>query len=110
MGVKFDRVLDGFDGPFERVTTVSHPAGRVAGVEQPAGYLVSHHQNDAFVAVNRLLKAGEPVYWPADRRIGGAADGLGAMYIPRRAGTPALLQKAAGDPVSYTHLRAHETP
>jgi len=97
MGVKFDRVLDGFDGPFERVTAVSHPVGRVAGVEQPAGYLVSHHQNDAFVAVNRLMKAGEIVYWPADRRIGGAADGLGAMYIPRRAGTPALLQKAAGD-------------
>ena len=25
MGVKFDRVLDAFDGPFERVSTVSHP-------------------------------------------------------------------------------------
>ena len=81
MGVKFDRVLDGFDGPFERVSAVSHPPGRVAGVEQPAGYLVSHHQNDAFIAVNRLLKAGEDVYWPGDRRIGGARRGTGAMYI-----------------------------
>jgi hypothetical protein len=97
MGVKFERVLDGFDGPFERVTAVSHPTGRIAGVEQPAGYLVSHHQNDAFVAVNRLLKAGESVYWPADRRVGGAAGAVGAMYIPRRAGTPALIQRAVTD-------------
>ncbi len=78
-------------------TPCSHPPGRVTGVEQPAGYLVSHHQNDAFIAVNRLLKAGEAVYWPGDRRIGGAADGAGAMYIPRRAGTPTLIQQAAMD-------------
>src|SRR6185369_9191529 len=97
MGVRFERVLDGFDGPFDRVTAVSHPTGRVAGVDQPAGYLVSHYQNDAFVAVNRLLKSGESVYWPADRRVGGAADGVGAMYIPRRATTPALIQKTADD-------------
>ena len=97
MGVKFDRILDGFEGPFERLSVVPHPPGRVAGVEQPAGYLVSHHQNDAFTAVNRMLKAGESVYWPGDRRLGGAADGPGAMYIPRRAGTPALIQKAAAD-------------
>jgi hypothetical protein len=97
MGVKFDRVLDGFDGPFERVTAVSHPPGGVVGVERPAGYLVSHHQNDAFIAVNRLMKAGEAVYWPADRRIGGSREGIGAMYVPRRAATPAVLHKAAAD-------------
>ena len=50
MGVKFDRVLDAFDGPFERVSEVSHPAGAVTGASRPAGYLVSHHQNDAFIA------------------------------------------------------------
>ena len=97
MGVKFDRVLDGFDGPFERVSTVSHPSGGVIGVEQPAGYLLSHHQNDAFVAVNRLMKAGESVFWPSDRRIAGASDGAGAMYVPRRAATLPVLRKAAAD-------------
>src|SRR4029453_16912844 len=75
MGVKFDRVLDAFDGPFERVSTVSHPHGGVAGPAKPPGYVVSHHQNDAFVVVNRLMKAGEDVYWPADRGIGGAPGG-----------------------------------
>src|SRR5678815_2163036 len=67
MGVKFDRILDGFSGPFERVDAVHAPAGRVAGAEHPAGYLVSHRQNDAFIVVNRLLAAGEDVYWPRDR-------------------------------------------
>jgi hypothetical protein len=97
MGVKFDRVLDGFDGPFERVSTVSHPSGGVTGVEQPAGYLLSHHQNDAFVAVNRLMKAGESVFWPSDRRVAAATGGAGAMYVPRRAATLPVLRKAAAD-------------
>jgi hypothetical protein len=35
------------------------------------------------------------VYWPSDRRIGG--DGFGAMYIPRRPTTHAVIQKAAAD-------------
>jgi hypothetical protein len=56
--VKFDRVLDAFDGPFERVSTVSHPHGGVAGAAKPAGYVVSHHQNDAFVVVNRIDEGG----------------------------------------------------
>jgi hypothetical protein len=97
MGVKFDRVLDAFDGPFERASTVSHPPGAVTGVARPAGYLVSHHQNDAFVAVNRLMKAGEDVYWPADRSAGSAPGGTGAMYVPAKSSTLGVLQKAAAD-------------
>jgi hypothetical protein len=97
MGVKFDRVLDAFDGPFERVSAVSHPPGAVSGVARPAGYLVSHHQNDAFIAVNRLVKAGEDVYWPGDRAVGGARGGTGAMYVAAKPSTRAVLQKAAAD-------------
>ncbi|HEY6362049.1 MAG TPA: M14 metallopeptidase family protein [Vicinamibacterales bacterium] len=108
MGVAFDRVLDGFDGPFEKLTAeVGPPAGRVvpagrpasAGkvADAPAGYLVSHHQNDAFVAVNRLLQAGEEVYWPRDRAIGGAPRGAGAMYVATKPSTRARLEKAAVD-------------
>jgi hypothetical protein len=112
MGVKFDRLLEGVEGPFERIEAVSPPPGRVIDVGRlrdlsaevsakaeaappgtipPAtGYLVSHHQNDAFAAVNRLLAAGEDVYWPADR----AAN---AMYIAARPSTLPLLSKAATD-------------
>jgi hypothetical protein len=96
MGVKFDRVLDGFDGPFDLVTAPVRPVGRVIGAADAAGYFVSHHQNDAFVAVNRLLKAGEDVYWPRDRRAAGDS-GMGAMYVPARSTTRPILEKAATD-------------
>ena len=102
MGVKFDRVLDSFDGPFEAVSNVAPPRGAVSpstpleagGV---AGYLVSHHQNDAFVAVNRLLRAGGAVYWPADRRVGGSGAGTGAMFIAASEATRPVLDQAAAD-------------
>ncbi|HEX8246413.1 MAG TPA: M14 metallopeptidase family protein [Longimicrobium sp.] len=61
MNVKFDRVLEGFTGPFERVAAWNLPAP-AAEIGQPrwtpAGYLLSPRQNDAFAAVNRLLAAG----------------------------------------------------
>jgi zinc carboxypeptidase len=99
MGVKFDRILDGFDGPFEAISIASPPPGRITGVADPAGYFVTH-QNDAFVAVNRLLKAGEDVYWPRDRRAsaaGAGGAGIGAMYIAAKPTTRSILEKAAAD-------------
>jgi hypothetical protein len=87
MGVALERVLDGFDGPFETIRTATAPAGAVRGVANPAGYLLSHRQNDAFVAVNRLLKAGEQVYWPTPD----------SMYVPARPSTLPVLRKAASD-------------
>jgi hypothetical protein len=99
MGIKFDRILDGFDGPFEPIAVASAPPGRITGVADPTGYFVTH-QNDAFVVVNRLLKAGEDVYWPRDRRAGAAGaggSGIGAMYIAAKATTRSILQKAAAD-------------
>jgi hypothetical protein len=97
MGVKFDRILDAFDGPFERISAVRHLPGQVGGATKPAGYLVSHHQNDAFIAINRLLKAGHEVYWPADRSTGGRPNGSGAMYIAARPSTAAAVQQVASD-------------
>ena len=98
MGVKFDRILDGFDGPFERITGVARPlAGRVVATENVTGYLVGHQQNDASIVVNRLLKAGEDVYWLRDRRLGGAPEATGSIYIAAKATTLPILQKAATD-------------
>jgi hypothetical protein len=64
MDVKFDRVLDAFTGPFERVQgfDTQPPAGVVSEPRyKPAGYILSPRQNDAFAAANRLLAAGIPV-------------------------------------------------
>jgi hypothetical protein len=63
MGVQFDRVLDDFSGPFERVDGVQKPpATRVSG-SGSSGYLLGRGSNAAFAAVNQLLGAGEAVSW-----------------------------------------------
>jgi hypothetical protein len=61
MGVQFDRILDGFTGPFEKVTdwNVPIPAGHVR-YDGPA-YSFSRKTNNAVIAVNRLLAAGARV-------------------------------------------------
>ena len=89
MGVEFDRILDGFTGPFEPVTdwNVKPPPGRVTAVNGAAGYVLSHTMVDSFVALNQLLTAKEEVYWLPD----------GAWYVPARPSTRALLEKIAAD-------------
>jgi hypothetical protein len=54
MGVQFDRVLDSFDGPFAKVPVNAEgladpPAAPVSGPANPAGWLISHKQNDSWL-------------------------------------------------------------
>ena len=58
MGVQYDRILDGFDGPLHQAQGVAeaHAAQRHRP-GNPAGYLISHRSNYSFTLVNRLLKA-----------------------------------------------------
>ncbi len=97
MGVKFDRILDGFDGPFAPAADViSPPAGKVLGSGR-AGYLIDHQVNDAFIVTNRLIKAGVPVYWLKDgaQLPGGKALGPGAIWVPASGAARPILDKAA---------------
>ena len=97
MGVAFDRHVEGVDGPFEALADVVKPAaGTVSSPAGTTGYAIPHRVNDAFVVVNRLLKAGEEAYFVADRSWQ-SADGTGAIYVPAKASTAAVLQKAAAD-------------
>src|SRR3989454_965075 len=99
MGVKFDRILEGFDGPFEKLQgEVKAPAGRITEVNQPAGYLLTHDQNDSFIAVNRLLNSGEEVYWVKNAFTAkGKAYPAGTHFISAKSTTLAKLQKMAQD-------------
>ena len=99
MGVKFDRILEGFDGPFEKLQgEVKAPAGRITEVNQPAGYLLTHDQNDSFIAVNRLLNSGEEVYWVKNAFTAkGKAYPAGTHFISAKSTTLAKLQKVAQD-------------
>jgi hypothetical protein len=91
MGVQFDRILDSFDGPFEKVEGLQKPApGKVTGSGN-AGYLFSHATNDAFVAINRLLAAGENVAWFT------TGPQPGAFFVTARPSTSGLVTKLATD-------------
>jgi hypothetical protein len=98
MGVHFDRVTDGFSGPFEVVKTdlAKVMPGTITGVTgTPAGYLVGHEFNDAYTLTNRLLKAGQPVYWLKDAIMaGGKTLPPGALWLPYSADTAKLLDTA----------------
>ena len=106
MGVRFDRVLDALDGPFAQVTSAITPPGRITGPPAVAGYLFSHHQNNSFVVLNRLLAAGEDVYWLRDRTVG-SPDATGSMYVAAQPSTLPLLRTAASDlGVSFAGITA----
>ncbi len=99
MGVDFDRVLEGFTGPFEEVKAPLPPLpGRLENEKDAAGFFLSTRVNDAFIAVNRLLAAGAPVFRLKESY---AADGVshpaGTFFIPRQAATLPLLQKISHD-------------
>ena len=83
MDVEFDRILDGFDGPFEPIDGLAEPlAGAVTGASAPAGYLVSHDVNNAFIAVNRVLADGGDVFWMTnDFEAGGVAYPAGTLFL-----------------------------
>lgn len=99
MGVAFDRLLDPFDGPFEKIEGLAAvPPGRVGTAENPVGYLLSHRVNDAVVAVNRLLAAGEEVYWLKEPlALGETRYPAGTIFIPARPSTRPLLERLAAE-------------
>ncbi|HYH68146.1 MAG TPA: M14 metallopeptidase family protein, partial [Urbifossiella sp.] len=96
MAVRFDRILEGFDGPFEEITAeaLAPPPGRVVGADGAVGFFLGLETNDAFRAVNRLHKAGEEV-----RRLpaSGAGRPAGTFFIPRKPSTLPVLESIATD-------------
>ena len=97
MGVQFDRVLDGFTGPFEKITGLATPpAGKLVAMQGAAGYLVSHATNDAFIAVNRALKAKADVFiLRTPLTTNGRAHVAGTFYIAATPSTTAMLTELA---------------
>jgi hypothetical protein len=92
MGIQFDRLLEPFDGPFEKVTdwNVTPPPGTVGQPAKAAGYLLDRRVTDAVGAVNRLLAGGERVHAGADFYVvAGAQTRARLEAIARTIGTSA---------------------
>ncbi len=97
MGVQFDRILDEFPGPFEKIEGLAEPPpGRVAEAKIISGYLLDRQWNDSFTATTRLLEAGEEVYWlKTPVSMSGKSYPAGTIYIPSKEATRERLQKTA---------------
>jgi hypothetical protein len=91
MGVKVDRVLEGFDGPLEKLTGLQKPAPGKVTTTATAGYTFSHEVNDSFTAINRLIAAGEEVSWMS------SGSQQGAFFVSTKASTIATVGKIAAD-------------
>jgi hypothetical protein len=97
MGVQFDRILDGFEGPFQKIDgLLKPPAGKVT--PGTAGYLLSHQMNDAFTGTTKLLAAGQDVYWlKTEFTAEGKAYPAGTIYIPSKPATAGVVRTLASE-------------
>ncbi|MCH7400919.1 M14 metallopeptidase family protein [Belliella kenyensis] len=92
MGIEFDRVLDGFEGPFQAL-----PYGEILPMPTQqlpsgSGYIVDGRVNNAFIVVNDLLKAGVEVLRITDGEPGIPA---GSFYVGAKG--KEILNKGAKD-------------
>lgn len=77
MGVKFDRIMDGFGGAFEK-----NPTGQLIKLpgtvvkNAAAGYVLDARANQSYKAVNNLLNAGVDVY-----RVTSTSNYSGSFYV-----------------------------
>lgn len=99
MGVEYDRVLDAFDGPFERMKAdVVTPAIATTVAKAKAGYYVRPEVNDAMTVSNRLAKAGATAFRvPNSFQDGGQTWPAGTWFIPTGAAAEKVVQQSAKD-------------
>ncbi|PSL07845.1 M14 metallopeptidase family protein [Cecembia rubra] len=89
MGVEFDRVLDAFEGPFEALPIGVEEKFPAQRVPSGSGFLIDARGNNAYIAVNELLKSGANVYRTTTSVSGMPA---GSFHV---SGSRSILEKAA---------------
>ncbi|HQR94185.1 MAG: peptidase [Bacteroidetes bacterium 24-39-8] len=88
MGIKFTRVLNSFNGPFEVIPygTVQTSKGAIEKSATNTGYSFSTKDNASFILLNDLMKAGVPVTKTADQ-----------FYVASSVASNPIIEKAASD-------------
>lgn len=111
MGVRYDRILEDFTGPFDPVEAwnLPMPGATIAGAPNATSYLLDRRVNNTVIATNRLLAAGEAVaVLSAPVVVDGTSWPAGTIHVRARASTRALLTRVAqeqGVPVTGTRAR-----
>jgi hypothetical protein len=86
MGVQFDRILEDFNGAFERIPYGKLQVGKSILLQDGSvkGYVLDARRNESFTAVNDLLKEGIDVYRMPEVPAG-ADHGQGSFFVPASA-------------------------
>ena len=97
MGVKFDRILDAFDGPFVR--TAHGELLKISGgsnlSSSAKGYLLDAAANVSFKAVNKLMSENIEVFRVTANMTDNMS--LGSFYIPAGSKARTILQKISDE-------------
>ena len=68
MGIVFDRILEGFEGPFRKIEGLAtFKPGIESGSDSTAGHLLKYDANNAVIAVNRALNKSIDVLWLSEK-------------------------------------------
>src|SRR5258705_10450545 len=99
MGFQFDRILNGFDGPFQTIPygELQSAKGRFQKKSSVAGYILDPRSNNSFIAVNDLLRSGIEVYRVPNLLTGMDVMGPGSFLIPSTAKSETVLERSATD-------------
>jgi hypothetical protein len=99
MGFKFQRILNGFEGPFEPIPygKIQQSKGEFTASSAGAGYILDSRCDNSFVAVNDLLHSGVEVYRVKNQFGIRPEVGQGSFFIPAGAKAKLLLGKVSTD-------------
>ncbi len=103
MGIRFNRLLEGFDGPFSKIKGLAKfMPGVVKGTDHAAGYLLPYRSNNAIIAVNRAMKKNIPVKWLKQT----AGDGTTGAFFLETSDRPFIETLARNLGISFQGLPA----
>ncbi|GEO10971.1 M14 family metallopeptidase [Segetibacter aerophilus] len=96
MGIHFDRILNAFDGPFQKVPygQLQSPKGLVTKAASD-GYVLSAASNNSFIAVNDLIEKGVDVYRLSSSQQKDIA--TGSFYFEANSKTKPLIEKYSNE-------------
>ncbi len=96
MGIKFDRVLEKFDGPFEKLPygVLQEVKGTIQAEAGAKGYLIDARANKSFLLANDLLKEGMELYRVTEAEKGSDIP-AGSFYVTSSPKTKTVIEKLA---------------
>ncbi|NOT73868.1 MAG: peptidase [Cyclobacteriaceae bacterium] len=96
MGVKFDRFIEDFTGPFEKINYGELQTLKGSIETSSAGYLLNPKANNSVIAVNDLLKEGVDVY-RLPEGVAGKNIASGTYYVVASPKAKSILEKDAAE-------------